>query len=286
MSRALSLPFAIFCYAIFFATFLYLIAFVGDLPVPKTVDSPPSALAPVAAGVVDVALIALFGFQHSIMARPGFKRAWTRIVPPPVERSVYVLCASIALLILFWFWQPIGGTRLGGPDDDAVAQVHPLCLVPGRFRNRARQHVPHQPFRAVRLAAGLVHLRGAEAEAPELRQPLFYRWVAHPLYAGFFLAFWATPAHELRSPAACPRPVDLHADRDPLRGARPHQSLRRRLSAISLAALACCCRGSDGGALETPPPAPPQLENQKPRLNRIAAPTSSGEFAMCPGSRR
>src|SRR5689334_14569725 len=110
MSRAAAFLFAIVAYAIFFATFLYLIAFVGDLPVPKTVDLPPSALAPLAAAFVDVALIALFGLQHSVMARPGFKRGWTRIVPPAIERSVYVLCGSIALLILFWFWQPIGGT--------------------------------------------------------------------------------------------------------------------------------------------------------------------------------
>src|SRR5690348_13370611 len=110
MSRAFNLLFAILCYAIFFATFLYLIAFVGDLPVPKTIDAPASSMAPVAAAVVDVALIALFGFQHSIMARPAFKRAWTRIVPPAAERSIYVLFASIALLILFWFWQPIGNT--------------------------------------------------------------------------------------------------------------------------------------------------------------------------------
>lgn len=87
MSRALSLLFAIFCYAIFFATFLYLIAFVGDLPVPQTVDSPPSSLAPLTAAVVDIALVALFGLQHSIMARPGFKRAWTRVVPPRLSAA-------------------------------------------------------------------------------------------------------------------------------------------------------------------------------------------------------
>src|SRR6185503_4877662 len=110
MSRASNLLFAIICYAVFFATFLYLIAFVGGLPVPKTVDAPPSALTPVLAALVDVALIALFGLQHSIMARPAFKRAWTRVVPPAAERSVYVLFASFALIILFWLWQPIGPT--------------------------------------------------------------------------------------------------------------------------------------------------------------------------------
>src|SRR5437868_3454908 len=104
MSRALTLLFSIVCYAIFFATFLYLIAFVGDLPVPKTVDSPVSTLPRATKAIIDVGLIALFGLQHSVMARPAFKRAWTRVVPPTIERSVFVLFASAALIILFAFW--------------------------------------------------------------------------------------------------------------------------------------------------------------------------------------
>src|SRR5687768_3068502 len=98
MQRSLTMLFALVAYAIFFATFLYLIAFVGNIPVvPRTVDSGPAA--PVAmALVVNLALIALFGLQHSVMARQGFKRAWTRIVPVPAERSVYVLLASLALI--------------------------------------------------------------------------------------------------------------------------------------------------------------------------------------------
>src|SRR3954451_1321254 len=101
MSRALTLLFAIVCYAIFFATFLYLIVFVGDFAFSaRTVDVGPDA-APAVAAVIDVVLIALFGVQHSVMARQGFKRAWIRTVPPPIERSVYVLAASIMLMILF-----------------------------------------------------------------------------------------------------------------------------------------------------------------------------------------
>src|SRR6476646_5362451 len=101
MSRALNLLFSVICYAIFFATFLYLIAFVGNFPVPKTVDGPPSALGRELKAAIDVALIALFGLQHSVMARPAFKQAWTRVVPAAVERSVYVLFASLALIVLF-----------------------------------------------------------------------------------------------------------------------------------------------------------------------------------------
>src|SRR3954451_9548078 len=110
MSRALTLLFSIICYAIFFATFLYLICFVGDLPVPKTVDAPLTSMPRVPKIIVDLALIALFGVQHSVMARPAFKATWTRIVPAPIERSVYVLFASAALIVLFLFWQPLDRT--------------------------------------------------------------------------------------------------------------------------------------------------------------------------------
>src|SRR3569833_1815871 len=107
MSRTLTMLFAIICYAIFFATFLYLIVFVGDLALGvRTVDVGPEA-APLTAAVIDVALIALFGLQHSVMARPAFKTKRTRSVPPPAERSVYVLAASIALMIMFIGWHPI-----------------------------------------------------------------------------------------------------------------------------------------------------------------------------------
>jgi methanethiol S-methyltransferase len=103
MSKAASLLFAVIAYAVFFATFLYLIAFVGNLPfVPRTVDRGPEA--PLAAAlVINGALIALFGVQHSVMARQGFKRAWARIVPKQAERSVYVLAAGAALIVLFAF---------------------------------------------------------------------------------------------------------------------------------------------------------------------------------------
>src|SRR3954452_22628223 len=107
MSRALTMLFAIVCYAIFFATFLYLIVFVGDFSFSgRTVDVGKQTT-PLMAALIDVALIALFGLQHSVMARPAFKAKWTKIVPPPAERSVYVLAASVALMILFLGWRPI-----------------------------------------------------------------------------------------------------------------------------------------------------------------------------------
>jgi protein-S-isoprenylcysteine O-methyltransferase Ste14 len=194
MSRTLSMIFAIICYAIFFATFLYLIGFVGDLSFfPKTVDSPPSAVAPVIAAIVDVALIALFGLQHSIMARPAFKRAWTKIVPEPVERSVFVLFASLALIIMFWLWQPIDkGVWAVGPDMRWLSTIL-WVMFWGGFGIVLISTFLINHFELFGLQQAWLNMRGRQAEAPELRQPLFYRWVAHPLYAGFFLAFWATP---------------------------------------------------------------------------------------------
>lgn len=193
MARVAALFFAIISYAIFFATFLYLIAFVGDLPVPKTVDSPPSALAPIAASLVDLALIALFGIQHSVMARSGFKRSWTRMVPPAVERSVYVLCASIALLVLFWFWQPIGGTVwLVSPNIGWLVFILWTGFWAG-FGIVLISTFLIDHFELFGLQQAWLNMRGQQAETPTLSHPFLYKWVAHPLYAGFFLAFWSTP---------------------------------------------------------------------------------------------
>ena len=194
MSRALTLLFAMLCYAIFFATFLYLIGFVGDLTFfPKTVDTPASSMAPAAAAIVDVALIALFGLQHSIMARPAFKRAWTRVVPTAVERSVYVLFASLALLIMFWFWQPIDQIVWAVSANARWLSGILWVLFWGGFGIVLISTFLINHFELFGLQQAWHNLRGREADAAELRQPFFYRWVAHPLYAGFFLAFWATP---------------------------------------------------------------------------------------------
>ena len=193
MSRTIALLFSIVCYAIFFATFLYLIAFVGNLPVPKTVDAPPSLLPRGAKIVIDVAVIALFGLQHSVMARPRFKAAWTRIVPPVVERSVYVLFASIALIVLFTFWQPLTRTIWQvSPDMGWLSAILTAMFFAG-FGIVLISTFLINHFELFGLQQAWFNVRGRQAAAPELRQPLFYRWVAHPLYAGFFLAFWATP---------------------------------------------------------------------------------------------
>jgi protein-S-isoprenylcysteine O-methyltransferase Ste14 len=178
-------------YAIFFATFLYLIAFVGNIAaVPRTVDVGPAA--PVAAAlVIDIALITLFGVQHSVMARPSFKAWWTRVVPPPAERSVYVLMASAMLIILFAFWRPIEGTIWSVTNPLGAAALWALFALGWGIVLISTFLLNH--FELFGLQQAWLHLRGRQAEPPELRQPMLYKWIAHPLYAGFFLAFWATP---------------------------------------------------------------------------------------------
>ena len=191
MSRAATLLFALFAYAVFFATFLYLVCFVGNFSfAPLTVDRGPEA-AVTTAVVIDLVLIALFGIQHSVMARQGFKRAWTRVVPVPAERSVYVLIASLVLIVLFTFWRPIEGTLW-----DARGTALELPLWVAFFAGWGIVLLSTfllNHFELFGLQQAWFHMRGRQAQPPQLRQPLFYKWVAHPLYSGFFLAFWATP---------------------------------------------------------------------------------------------
>jgi protein-S-isoprenylcysteine O-methyltransferase Ste14 len=192
MSRTLSLTFATICYAIFFATFLYLIAFVGDFAiVPKTVDGPVSSMTTGGAVIVDLALIALFGVQHSVMARPGFKRAWTKIVPPPIERSVYVLLASIALIVMFLFWQPIDSTVWSVENPIGYNILFGLFWVGFGIVLVSTFLINH--FELFGLQQAWFHGRDRQVEAPQLREPSLYRLVRHPMMLGFFIAFWATP---------------------------------------------------------------------------------------------
>ena len=191
MARAIYLLFGVVAYLIFLATFLYLIAFLGDLPfVPRSVDRGGSlALGPAVA--LDLGLIALFGLQHSVMARQGFKAAWTRLVPQPIERSTFVLFASLALIVLFVFWQPLPNivwqvdNRIGALALQALFAVGWLVVLISTFL------ISHFELFGLKQTWG--HARGWNPSPPEFRQPFFYRLVRHPIYSGFFLAFWATP---------------------------------------------------------------------------------------------
>ena len=191
MTRFLFMAFSAIVYLIFFATFLYLIGFVAGLWfLPSHVDHGP-AVPLMAALPIDIALIAIFGLQHSVMARPGFKAMWTRIVPQPIERSIYVLAASLALILLFVVWQPIHGTLwqieapLGRKLVWGVFGLGWLVVLLSTFM------ISH--FELFGLTQAYRNLRNRPAEAPHFRIPFFYKFVRHPLYLGFFLAFWATP---------------------------------------------------------------------------------------------
>ncbi len=143
MSRALAFLYGVCCYLIFFVTFLYAIGFVTNLYVPTSLDAAPTA--PLGhALAIDVLLLGVFAVQHSGMARQGFKRAWTRIVPPPVERSTYVLFASLALILMFWQWQPIGGIvwSVGGSARVALLALSLVGWLIVLARRHPRERVP------------------------------------------------------------------------------------------------------------------------------------------------
>ena len=190
-SRALTMLFAIVAYAIFFATFLYLIVFVGDFAISsRTVDVGPDT--PVAVAVViDLILISLFGLQHSVMARPGFKEKWTRTVPQPAERSVYVLSASVMLMILFLFWRPIDAV-VWNVSSPALHDIIWLLFWAGWGTVLLSTFLINH-FELFGLQQAWLYCRGRECAKPEFHTPLLYKWVRHPLYLGFFLAFWAAP---------------------------------------------------------------------------------------------
>jgi methanethiol S-methyltransferase len=191
MSRIVHIVFALLAYAIFFATFLYLVAFVGDFPIATTtVDRGGPALATGTALILDLALIAMFGVQHSVMARQGFKRAWTKIVPATAERSVYVLASSLTLIVFVMFWAPIPTVvwSVGAPMAYVLWAIFALGWGTVLLSTFLINH-----FELFGLQQAWHNLRNRAAAAPQFHTPLLYRFVRHPLYLGFVLAFWATP---------------------------------------------------------------------------------------------
>lgn len=191
MTKTAYVLFATVAYAIFFASFLYLIAFVGDFLVPRTIDKGGSQTALGIALIVNASLIALFGIQHSVMARQGFKSAWTQIVPKPIERSLYVLSASAMLCLLYYFWHPIQGDIWRVENGIGAIVLWTLFGLGWIIVLASTFLINH--FELFGLQQVWRNLRG-QAEAPiQFRKPLFYKLVRHPLYSGFLLAFWATP---------------------------------------------------------------------------------------------
>lgn len=184
--------YGVLSYLFFLATFVYAIGFVGNLPLlPKTIDS--GAVAPlVETLVVDLALLGLFAVQHSVMARRGFKRWWTRLISPSIERSTFVLAASAVLALLLWQWRPLPEPVLWSVTDPA-ARVVLQAVFWGGWGVLLISTFLLNHFELFGLRQVWANLRGHALPAPEFHTPLFYRHVRHPIYLGFVLAFWATP---------------------------------------------------------------------------------------------
>jgi protein-S-isoprenylcysteine O-methyltransferase Ste14 len=189
-SRITAFLYGVACYLVFFATFLYAIGFLGNFLVPKSIDSDPQvpflyALA------INLTLLTLFAVQHSVMARPWFKAAWTRIVPTSVERSTYVLLSSLAMLLLFWKWQPMGGVVWAVNDLYGQFLLEALYFLGAVIVLVTTFLLNH--FDLFGLRQVWLNLRGRPYTPLNFRTPGPYRIVRHPLYVGWLLMFWSAP---------------------------------------------------------------------------------------------
>jgi len=181
-------------YAIFFATFTYAAGFVGNIFVPKSLDSGAQGSF-LYALAINAVLLTIFALQHSIMARPAFKKMWTRFVPKPIERSTYVLFASLALILMFATWQPMGITIWNVEDPTARAAIYGIFAAGWAIVLFATFLINH--FDLFGLRQVYLYLRGREYTALPFRTPALYKHVRHPLYLGFLFGFWATPTMTL-----------------------------------------------------------------------------------------
>jgi protein-S-isoprenylcysteine O-methyltransferase Ste14 len=190
MNKFIYPTYAVLCYAIFLLTFLYLIGFMTDIFVPKTINSGHDSSIGVAI-LVNIFLIGLFGIQHSLMARPWFKNKWTKIIPKPLERSTYVLFSSLALIILFYFWKPLP-INIWKVSSEALALTLTVLAFTGWVIVLVSTFLINH-FDLFGLRQVYLHLMGHPEEILKFKTPLFYKFIRHPIYFGFLLAFWATP---------------------------------------------------------------------------------------------
>ena len=190
MKKALAVIYAISAYLFFLGTFVYAIGFAGNIGVPKGIDDGTISPYPVAIGI-NLLLLSVFALQHSVMARQGFKRMWTRIIPRVVERTTYVVAATLVLALLLWQWRPLPGIvwdlrgTVAGTILSALFIVGWVVLLASTFL------VNHSELFG--LAQVRAYVRGYELPRTAFRTPGLYRIVRHPLYAGFIIAFWSAP---------------------------------------------------------------------------------------------
>ena len=190
MNRTLCFLYGLVCYGIFFGVFLYSIGFVGNFLVPRTIDGPPQ-LSTGAALAVNLGLLSLFAIQHSVMARPSFKHWWTQFVPKPIERSTYVLASSVAMILIFMFWQPFGGMVWSVEGDGARLALFTLYGLGWTTVLVSTFLINH--FDLFGLRQTWLHFRCREYRELPFRETGPYRMVRHPLYVGWIMVFWFTP---------------------------------------------------------------------------------------------
>lgn len=188
--KSLTLAYGLSCYTLFFAVFNYAILFIGNILVTPSLDSPGDGNLVVAL-IINISLLGAFALQHSIMARPAFKRVFTKIIPTEIERSTYVLASSVLLGMIVYFWQPLGGIIWQLTDPTAIAVVYGIFAIGWAILFLASFQINH--FDLFGLRQVWLHFRGKPYTHLTFKTPWLYRYTRHPLYVGLMIGLWAAP---------------------------------------------------------------------------------------------